>query len=352
MSKTKPYLIFNLNDTSYGIEAIYVREVFFLPELVPIPEAVREVVGVVNVRGEILPMIDLEMRLGQSGGEYKITDSVVVIEWGGSKVGIIVNQVYEVLDIEAEQITNEVFKGRKIPINSHQFVEKIAKVGDKLVMLLNHKNIVDYSEKVELPNVDELGNSINYEEIDTLVPHFQKFCPNATPEERLIFKERATALMQQGDRQDFAGLIAVAVISFNREYFAVDLELVREFTDLRKITPIPCTPSHIIGNMNLRGEIVTIIDIRGLLNLPIEAINSTSKAMVVHQDEIVAAIPVENVFDVIYLHPSQLMPIPVAIHSNNDEYLRGAAPYRDKIMMFLDLGKILNKGELIVNEEV
>jgi purine-binding chemotaxis protein CheW len=292
------------------------------------------------------------MRLGQSVAEYKITDSVVVIEWGGCKVGIIVNQVYEVLDIEAEQITNEVFKGRKNPINSHQFVEKIAKVGDKLVMLLNHQNIVDYSEKVELPNVDELGNSIKHEETDTFVPHFQKFCPNATPEERLIFKERAATLMQQADRQDFAGLMAVAVITFNREYFAVDLELVREFTDLRKITPIPCTPSHIIGNMNLRGEIVTIIDIRGILNLPIEPINSTSKAMVVHQDEIVAAIPVENVFDVIYLHPSQLMPIPVAIHSNNDEYLRGAAPYRDKIMMFLDLAKILNKGELIVNEEV
>ncbi|MCT7949184.1 chemotaxis protein CheW [Ancylothrix sp. C2] len=352
MLKHEPYLIFSLNDSSYGVEAVYVREVFFLPELIPIPEAIRDVVGVVNVRGEILPMIDLEMRFGQRAGEYKITDSVVVMEWGGYKAGIIVNQVYEVVELEAEQVTNEVFKGRKLSINTHNFIDRIAKIDDRIVMLINHKNIIDFYEKVDLPTADQIATSPNYEEIEKFVPHFRKFCPNATPEERTIFKERAASLMQQTDRQDFTGLIAVAVISLNEEFFAVDLELVREFTDLRKITPVPCTPPHIIGNMNLRGEIVTIVDIRGLLNLPRGRINKTSKAMIVHQDDVVAAIPVENVFDVIYLHPSQLMQIPVAIHSNNDEYLRGTAPYRDKIMMFLDLGKILSKGELVVNEEV
>lgn len=352
MLKHHPYLIFSLNESNYGVEAVYVREVFFLPELITIPEALREVAGVVNVRGEILPVMDLEMLLGQPAREYQITDSVVVIESGQYKLGIIVNQVYEVVELEAQQVTNEVFHGRKLSKKYHYFIDGIAKISEKLVMLLNHETIIQYSQNIDVSTVEELETPPEDVPGEAFFPHQRKFCPKATPEERAIFKERAATLMQPTDRQDFTGQISVAVISLNGEFFAVDLGLVREFTDLRKITPIPCTPPHIIGNMNLRGEIVTIVDIRGLLHLPLDGIHTASKAMVVHHLDVVAAILVENVFDVIYLHPSQLMPVPVAIYSSNDEYLRGTAPYRDKIMMLLDLGKILSKGELVVNEEV
>ena len=148
------------------------------------------------------------------------------------------------------------------------------------------------------------------------------------------------------------GLTPLAVIGLNGEYFGFELELVREFTDLRKITPIPCTPAHIIGNMNLRGEIITIIDIRNLLNLSANASSTNSKAMVIHVDDLIAGVTVDEVFDVMYLQPSEMRPIPAAVHSSNDEYLRGTAPYREKMMSILDMSKIITKGELIVNEEI
>jgi purine-binding chemotaxis protein CheW len=102
--------------------------------------------------------------------------------------------------------------------------------------------------------------------------------------------------------------------------------------------------------MNLRGEIVTLVDIRGALNLTLPDVNEAAKAVVIQVDDIVAAIPVDRVFDVMYLHPSDLTAPPTAV--NGDEFLRGTAPYLGKMLSVIDLPNLLDRGGLVVNEEV
>ncbi len=353
----KPYLIFSLNGCRYGVEASCVQEVFFLPELTPVAEAPPDIVGVINLRGNILPVMDLDLRLGHRAREYQLTDSVIVLDLQGFQIGIIVHQVHEVQDLAPEEVTRELFYGRKLPAHSHPFVSGVAKVGGGIVMLLNHENLIRYSEAVEPlisdESADRFAASENYSKESEAVQRAPRvFCPHATAESRAIFRERAENLRSSTDQQDFAGLLPLAIIGLQGEYFGLELEMVREFTDIRKVTPIPCTPAHIVGNMNLRGEIVTLVDIRSLLNLPLTGITQASKAMVIHIEDVVAGVTVDEVFDVMYLHPEQIKPIPAAVHSANDEYLRGTAPYGDKMMTLLDMPKILTKGELTVNEEV
>ncbi|MBD1936621.1 chemotaxis protein CheW [Microcoleus sp. FACHB-68] len=348
--ENKSYLIFELNGSRYGVEAFCVQEIFFLPELTPITDAPRDIVGVVNLRGNIVPIMDLEVRLGHRTREFQLSDSVIILDLQGFQIGIIVNQVQEVLDLVAEEVSTELLYGRKISDNSHNFLSGVAKMAGGIVMLLNAKNLVYYSDTVEALIPEKIPKSA--QETEAFLATQRVFCPHATPEERAIFRLRAENLMLSTSRQDFAGLTPLAVIGLNGEYFGFELELVREFTDLRKITPIPCTPAHIIGNMNLRGEIITIIDIRSLLNLSVAGSSTNAKAMVIHVDDLVAGVTVDEVFDVMYLQPSDMRPVPAAVHSSNDEYLRGTAPYREKMMSILDMSKIITKGELIVNEEI
>ncbi|HIK26798.1 MAG: chemotaxis protein CheW [Oscillatoriaceae bacterium SKW80] len=338
----KPYLIFSLDGARYGIEASWVQEIFFLPELTPVAEAPRDIVGIFNLRGRILPVMDLNIRLGQRARDYQLSDSIIVLELQEFQIGIIVNEVHEVQNISSEDIIGEISYGRKIPREYHQLISGVAKTPDGIVMLLDLKQLIHFSPVVELTNEEENSELAEY----------RVFCPNATPEERAIFRSRAENLMLPSTRQDFTGLIPLAVVGLNGEYFGIDLEIVREFTDIRKITPIPCTPPHIVGNMNLRGEILTLIDLRGVLNLPPNSIEATSKAMVLQVDDIVAGVVVDHVYDVTYLNPKEITPIPTAVHSSNDEFLRGTAPYRDKMMTLLDIPKIFAKGDLVVNEEV
>ena len=364
-----PYLIFKQHDSFYGVEALAVQEIFLLPELTPIAESPDEIVGAINVRGEFLSVMDLNLRFGYQSDDYMITDSVITISAEDSHIGIIVNEVKEVLMIEENTIKSTLSYKREWPTKSHHFIRGILQIDDGLVMILDPKILIKYSQEEEdlsknlrRARTENLPNFSDFEDIDLLeekvtIPkkflEHPVFCPHATPEEKIIFRERATNLRKQEENQDFIrSKIPLAVIALNGEFLGFNLDLVREFTDVRKVTAIPCTPPHIVGNMNLRGEILTLVDIRNSLNMPMGNMESLGKAIVVEVSDIVAGIVVDEVLDVMYLNPLDISPVPTAIHYTNDEYLRGTAPYGDKMMSILDLQKMMTKGALIVDEEV
>lgn len=376
--ENKAYLIFSLHGAQYGVDALLVQEIFHLPELAPIAEAPEDIVGLLNLRSKVVPVMHLDLRLGHQLQECRLSDSVIVLEWEGTLIGIIVNSVHEVKNITREAIEGQISYGR-VRENNSGFIAGVAKVDADIIMLLNHEKLLRYSDAVEalLPgevtngqaekstNGHSKHNGFEENQFQEIHRSFEKLswggklrsfygicCPNATPEEKAIFRSRAENLRRASESSDFTGLMPLAVVGLNGEYFGLDLKVVREFTNIRNVTPIPCCPAHVVGNINLRGEIVTLVDIRSVLDMPIALEGTASKAIVIHVDEVVAGFPVDEVFDVMYLRPSQVTPVPAAVHSGSDEYLRGTAPYSEKMLSILDLPKILSKGGLTVNEEV
>ncbi|EGK90172.1 chemotaxis protein CheW [Microcoleus vaginatus PCC 9802] len=374
---TKPYLIFEQNGFLCGIEACYVREIFFLPELTAIAEAPQDIVGAIDLRGEILPVMDLNLRFGYAWQEYSVTDSTIVIEWQEFKVGIIVNQVREVKELSEDAITSQLSYGRDHSEASHHFVAGFARCEADIIMLLNLDRLIRYSpKKLEeswpvSPN--NAGNQETAGESDTeslqwqinakllgknpqILSNRHVFRPQATPEEKAIFQSRTNNLRLRGKGENDAAInMSLAVFVLNGEYFGIPLDVVREFTDINQVTPVPCTPDRIVGNMNLRGEILTLIDIRSVLNMSLnmsEAANYLSKAIVVEVGDLVAGIVVDEILDIIYLNVSEMAAVPAALHSANREYLRGTAIYGEKMMAILSLQKLLTKGEVVVDEEV
>ncbi|TAG98014.1 MAG: purine-binding chemotaxis protein CheW [Oscillatoriales cyanobacterium] len=369
---TTPYLIFEQNGFLCGVEACCVREIFFLPELTAIAEAPEDIVGAIDLRGEILPVMDLNLRFGYVWQEYAVTDSAIVIEWQESKVGIIVNQVREVKDISQDSITPQLSYGRDNGQASNHFVAGFARCKSDIIMLLNLDRLIRYSpEKSDesLPvstsdggmeearaeaDIENLQREINAKMLGAnakLLSKHHVFCPQATPEEKAIFQSRADNLRLQGEEENSAANISLAVFALNSEYFGINLDVVREFTDIRQVTPIPCTPDRIVGNMNLRGEIVTLVDIRSVLNMSAAA-NYLSKAIVIEVANLVTGIVVDEILDIIYLNLSEIAPVPAALHSANREYLWGTALYGGKMMAILNFQKLLTKGGVVVDEEV
>ena len=364
--ETKSYLIFSLNRLRYGVETEAVSEIFFLPELTPVEAAPPDIAGVLNLRGEILPVMDLAMRFGHHQRDYQITDSTVVLEWEEVKIGIIVSEVHEIKEIDLAAVETQIAYGRKERPQSQNFIAGMAKIGSEICMLLDPENLIRNADSLTLPSDPSNGASNGagsgpslegtagpkHSIPDAIPVQNRVFCPNASPQERAIFKERAENLMRATEAQDLTGLMPLAVVGLNGEYFGLDLHLVREFTDIHQITPIPCVKEHIVGNINLRGEVVTLVDIRTVLNMPLSSGAYAAKAMVVEVADVVAGVTIDEVWDVFYLHPSIIKPVPAAVRpTGKNEYLRGTAPYRSKMMSLLDLGKIFTQGELVVNEE-
>ncbi|AFZ34617.1 CheW protein [Stanieria cyanosphaera PCC 7437] len=347
---TKPYLLFSLNDSHYGIDANIVQEIFYLPELIALAETPHDVVGILNLRSQIVPVMHLSLRLGLPLTECEIDDYVIILKWQELLIGIIVNQVQEVKEIESQAITNKIDYGRvkqiKLP-----FITGIAQVEQQEIILLNHENLVRYHDEVHdsiaaVEEIINIGSEANLNQLN--ISNFYSLClPNATPEIKSILRERAKNLRHSLIDFNKNKLSSIAVISLNQEYFGISLDLIEEFTELLHYTPIPCCPNHIVGNMNLRGKIITLIDISQFLNLGNSSDTSRKKVAIVKLKDFVTGIVIDEVVDVTCFKDKETKQ--ELEEKNKHQYLQATILSEEKMIGILDIKKLIEQPNLIVN---
>ncbi len=107
------WVTFTLDAESYGIDVMRVQEVLSVPEITAVPGAPPWIIGVINLRGNVVPVIDTRMRLGMSSKPPGVSDRVIVIEADEQIVGILVDSVAEVAHIRAGQINSTPNIGRR-----------------------------------------------------------------------------------------------------------------------------------------------------------------------------------------------------------------------------------------------
>lgn len=341
------FLIFSIQDSLFAIDAHVVQEILWLPELTPIEEAPPYIIGVFNLRGKIVPVMDMNTRFGHPHLRYHPADRVIVTETEGRRTGIIVNEVHDVISIPATDIEASPLypksktanpKSENQPSPPH-FVAGEARFGEQIITLLDIANLTRCAEFIP-------------ESASIQKPEYPHFCPEATPEERAVFHERAKKLIPPAETFDLAGLVALAVVRFGDEYYGVDVHVIREFTDIRNVAPVPCCPEHIIGNMNLRGDILTLVDMRRILNIPVPGNVTAKKVIAVQAGDLVVGIPVDEVLDIVYLSAGNVTEVPTVVKQGGKEYLKGTVQYNNKMLSILDLPKILKKDEMVVNEDI
>jgi purine-binding chemotaxis protein CheW len=213
-----------------------------------------------------------------------------------------------------------------------------AQVGDDLVALL------DVSVLAHLPEGAALAEAAGGPVPAGL------FCPEAAPEIRALFRARAVALRETAVEEEGERL-GLAVVELSGECFGIELAAVQEFCDIAHLSPIPCCPQHILGAMSLRGDLLTLIDPRAALNLPLAA-KGSGKAVVTRLGEQSVGIAVDAVHDVVYLRGKELQEPPPALRERGGAEVTGTAPYAGRIMTVLDLPALLAREEWIVNETV
>lgn len=331
-------LIFDLDGVRFGLDATKVRESVWLPELTPIEEAPPWVVGLFSLRGRIVPVVDLHLRFDHPPRLYTTSDQVVVLDGEQQAMGVIVSEIREVIELSGEAVQPppqfEVAASGPPPAN---LVAGEACVGDDLVTLL------DIFRLTHLPEIAAL-----VEAVERPAPS-SHFCPEATHEERLLFRKRAM-MLREAVVEEKDALLGLAVVELGGEYFGVELAAVQEFCDIIQLCPIPCCPPHILGAMNLRGDLLTLIDPRAALNRPPAA--RGGKAMVARLGEQSVGIAVDAVHNVLYLRGEEVQPPPPALRERYGAEITGTAPYADRMMTIVYLPALLAREEWIVNESV
>src|SRR5262249_24445664 len=148
---------------------------------------------------------------------------------------------------------------------SANFVTGLAKLDQQVVMLLDPERL--------LPLPLALQGAVNEADVAAqeraAIAH-RAFARDASPEDQAVLRERARALATPVARDDFAGREPVAVTRLGQEFFGFELDGVREFAAVHTVTPVPCCPERIVGQVNLRGDIITLVDLRPMLRVPEE----------------------------------------------------------------------------------
>ena len=137
------YLTFSLGKEEYGIEIKHVTEIVGLEKITEVPELPAYVKGIINLRGEIIPVIDVRLRFKKEAKEYNDRTCTIVIEVKDVSVGLIVDTVSEVLSIDDEDIVPP----PKLSSSYHQnYIKGIGKADDNVKLLLDCEKLLSEDE--------------------------------------------------------------------------------------------------------------------------------------------------------------------------------------------------------------
>jgi len=147
------FLTFMVGEEYYGIDILKVREIRGWSDPTQIPNAPEYIRGVINLRGLIVPILDIRRRFRMDEIEFTAQTVVIVVNIAGRTVGIVVDGVSDVVDIAAEEVRAAPDFGTSIDAN---FLEGLASVNEHMVILLNADEIL---KSCELTKIDEIAET-------------------------------------------------------------------------------------------------------------------------------------------------------------------------------------------------
>ena len=141
------YLTFQLSDEIYSIEILKVQEIIGIMSITTVPKTPDYVRGVINLRGKVIPVVELRRKFGMATQEDTERTCIIVVQVAGSDgpitMGILVDEVSEVMDIKVEQIEPAPAFGTSVDTT---FILAMGKVGDRVVILLDVDRVLTSGE--------------------------------------------------------------------------------------------------------------------------------------------------------------------------------------------------------------
>jgi purine-binding chemotaxis protein CheW len=143
------FLTFVLGKETYGIEIKYVTEIIGIQAITEIPELPEYVKGIINLRGKIIPVMDVRLRFRKDPKEYNDRTCVIVIDINDLSIGLIVDSVSEVLSIPEDAIVEP----PKNAAFSNRYIKNIGKVGNDVKLLLDCEKLLTENELEDLSEI-------------------------------------------------------------------------------------------------------------------------------------------------------------------------------------------------------
>lgn len=129
------------------------------------------------------------------------------------------------------------------------------------------------------------------------------------------------------------------------ETYGINVMLVQEVLRVTEIAPVPGAPPYVLGIINLRGNVVTVIDTRSRFGLPPGDIDDASRIVVIESEKQVVGILVDSVAEVVELRGSEIDSAPNVGNEESSKFIQGVATRENDLLIVVDLNKLLSEDE-------
>jgi len=295
---------FLLDKEEYAIGIMKVKEIIRVPEIVKIPNCEDYIEGVVSLRNNLLPIIDLRTYFGMEHMDINDNNRILVVDMGSFTAGIMVDKISEVLRVP----TSIIQPPPKFSTQSGEQLKGVAKLNDgkRMILILEPSKLISDDEISGFNGtLDAAENSITKQLLD---------------EEQLV------------------------TFKIDMEEYGIKIANVEEINRMPEVTKIPRAPYFIEGIVNLRGNVIPALDLRRFFKLSEREITDATRIIIVDFEGKRTGIVVDSVSEVIRFEKNLIETPPDILSSGIDsDYVEGVGKLDDgkRMILILDISKVL-----------
>ncbi|MEW6237705.1 MAG: chemotaxis protein CheW [Candidatus Omnitrophota bacterium] len=171
-----------------------------------------------------------------------------------------------------------------------------------------------------------------------------------TAEEKKRILQARARMLAQSPESGSPGQESLEVLEFMLAYeqYAIEISFVREAVPLREFTPLPSAPPFVLGIVNARGEILSVVDLKKFFNLPEKGLTDLNKVIVIENGAMRFGVLADVILGISHIPLAAIQPPPAAFTGLRADYLRGVTPEGSII---LDAEKILSDRRIVMSDE-
>lgn len=299
---------FMVDKEEYAINIMQVKEIIRVIDIVKVPSTEDYIEGVVSIRNNLLPIINLRKYFGLEVVEINDHTRILIVDMGKITCGIMVDKVSEVKRVQESiiQPPPSIFSNEEEPLKG------VAKLdgGKRLIMILEPTKLISLERLEKIAELEE-----NKEE------NFKTIEKQLLDEEQLV------------------------TFKIDREEYAIKINSVQEITRMTEITRIPRAPYFIDGIVNLRGNIIPALDLRKLFEMNEKEVTDSTRIIIVDLDNKKTGIIVDEVSEVLRFEKSLIESSPdILSKGKSNKYIDGVGKIDNgnRMVIILELNQILN----------
>lgn len=323
------YLYFNLGDSKYAIKVQQVVEIMKLPLLDYPQKLANNVVGLLNYNNFTINVLDLRFYLDIKVTPYSISNQLLIVRTDETIFGLIIDKVEDIFSMDPAKTEHFQFN------TDGKIIEFLYKQNDETLSVISLTALEEILKQgVESKDID----------IPSLFPHDDAA--------RYKLMQRNQALIEKSQQGMITNVFSQdKFISFalNEVDYCINLKYVSEFLKQTSLTKIPCDLDYIAGIMTLRGDFITIVDLKKILGMEGSAPTKNGKKniIIIEIPDYKIGFLVDKIFSIIDI-PEEL--INECSHNQLDKFFSCEVLLEDKMYTILNMESILSDERFFVEE--